>query len=370
MGDVIGAIVVFILIISWALSKSQDSTVGRKVQRWFEGAKEGSTLRKTNTSKSLEERNEDIVQKHLAKLSSSSSRPYYIDNSVRDCIQDIAEAEGHRSMAPNYAYLSRWIQTATPDYKTLAKSLEKRFREQQRILTQEKERKEKARFEKLKIDYGDWVKQFYQITERKVSVIDDYGDESWDVLDKEIDILILKIAKKEGHTDEQFREWKKRKYKTSSWVYGVPHEYVELARFLRESFAEYHQKQKEQPLEEIDYSKMGGVEFEGYLARLLQQNGFTGVRGTPTTGDQGADLLANKDGKKIVIQAKRYEGTVGNKAVQEVASAVSFYAADEGWVITNSRFTKSAKELAQKTGIHLVDGFELARFSEKYSAGL
>jgi len=95
---------------------------------------------------------------------------------------------------------------------------------------------------------------------------------------------------------------------------------------------------------------------------------YANVRGTPVTGDQGADLLANKDGKKIVIQAKRYDGAVGNKAVQEVVSAVSFYSADEGWVITNSTFTKSAKELAQKTGIHLVDGFELARFSEKFAA--
>ena len=51
----------------------------------------------------------------------------------------------------------------------------------------------------------------------------------------------------------------------------------------------------------------------------------------------------------------------------DVASAVQFYSADEGWVITNSTFTKSAKELAQKTGINLIDGYDLSRFAEKYA---
>jgi len=50
----------------------------------------------------------------------------------------------------------------------------------------------------------------------------------------------------------------------------------------------------------------------------------------------------------------------------DVASAVQFYSADEGWVITNSTFTKSAKELAQK-GINLIDGYDLSRFAEKYA---
>ena len=47
---------------------------------------------------------------------------------------------------------------------------------------------------------------------------------------------------------------------------------------------------------------------------------------------------------------------VGNKAVQEVTSAVAYYRGDEGWVITNSSFTPSAKALAQKSHIKLIDG--------------
>jgi len=71
------------------------------------------------------------------------------------------------------------------------------------------------------------------------------------------------------------------------------------------------------------------------------------------------DLIAKKDGKKVVVQAKRYQGPVGNKAVQETIAAVQYYRADEGWVMTNSTFTPSAKALAQKSNMRLIDSAEL-----------
>jgi HJR/Mrr/RecB family endonuclease len=75
----------------------------------------------------------------------------------------------------------------------------------------------------------------------------------------------------------------------------------------------------------------------------LKQNGFGNIRGTAATADQGADLIATKANRTIVIQAKRYRGAVGNKAVQEAAAAVKFYSADEGWVITSGTFHRICK---------------------------
>ena len=93
-----------------------------------------------------------------------------------------------------------------------------------------------------------------------------------------------------------------------------------------------------------------------WVGRLLTELGYD-VRGTPATGDQGADLIAKKNGKTVIIQAKRYRGTVSNKAVQEVISAVTYYGGDEGWVVTTAlSFTASAKALAQKSQVRLVDG--------------
>ncbi len=38
---------------------------------------------------------------------------------------------------------------------------------------------------------------------------------------------------------------------------------------------------------------------------------------TPETGDYGADLVLSKDGRKIVVQAKRWKNVVGIEAVQQ-----------------------------------------------------
>jgi HJR/Mrr/RecB family endonuclease len=143
----------------------------------------------------------------------------------------------------------------------------------------------------------------------------------------------------------------------------MPEEYKLLSAFLNQSFRKRHQRGQAERVQGVDYTTMSGVEFEVYLIGLLNHLGFTDIRSTSATNDQGADLLSKKEGRTFVIQAKRYASPVGNSAVQEVVSALHFYSGDEGWVVTNSTFTRSAKELAQKTGIRLIDGHELARLS-------
>lgn len=112
-------------------------------------------------------------------------------------------------------------------------------------------------------------------------------------------------------------------------------------------------------IEEID--SMDGIQFEYYLKELYLSRGY-GVEVTSASGDYGADLVLKKDGNKIVAQAKRYSKDVGIKAVQEVIGAKSYYRADEAWVVTNSFFTKAARELAQKGSVRLVDRDELIDF--------
>ena len=200
--------------------------------------------------------------------------------------------------------------------------------------------------------------KFLEIAERKVGVVDDYGDENWDALEKEVDRCVLKIAKIEG--DERVRdvegEWMFEMYELpqvdGTGVHYGWLKYERLQSNLKEAFRVYHAKCKANPPTEA-FDELSGVDFEVYLARLLKKLGFEDVTGTPATGDQGADLLARKDGRKIAIQAKRYKGSVGNGAVQEVVGALKFYKADEGWVITSGRFTQPARALAQANGIHL-----------------
>lgn len=114
---------------------------------------------------------------------------------------------------------------------------------------------------------------------------------------------------------------------------------------------------------------MDGFQFEAFLVEIFQTIGFD-VKETKKTADQGADLFVSRFGKNIVIQAKNYTGSVGNAAVQQAISAKAFYGCDEAMVVTNSYYTKSAKELASTAGVRLIDREGLQTYLDDYNQKL
>jgi restriction system protein len=117
---------------------------------------------------------------------------------------------------------------------------------------------------------------------------------------------------------------------------------------------------KKSGIQEID--KMDGRTFENYLGMLFKSLGYK-VNVTQYSGDYGADLVIEKDGRKIVIQAKRYKGNVGIAAVQQIQAAVAHYKANEAWVVTNSYYTEAARRLAQSNNVRLIGRKELINMS-------
>lgn len=108
-------------------------------------------------------------------------------------------------------------------------------------------------------------------------------------------------------------------------------------------------------LEKLD--TMEGHDFEYWCASLLKKIGFTNVEVTQGSGDQGVDILAEKDGIRYAIQCKCYSSDLGNSPVQEVSAGKMMpqYHCQVGAVITNRYFTKGAKDLADATGTLLWD---------------
>ena len=106
--------------------------------------------------------------------------------------------------------------------------------------------------------------------------------------------------------------------------------------------------------------RMSGRDFEFWCATLLRENGYHSVQVTPLSGDQGADILATRTGLRYAIQCKCYSKKLGNKPIQEVVSARSFYGCDRAMVITNSYFTKGGVEAADANDVILVDRDMLA----------
>lgn len=56
---------------------------------------------------------------------------------------------------------------------------------------------------------------------------------------------------------------------------------------------------------------------------------------------------------------------VGISAVQEIYAAQAYYKANEGWVVTNSVYTRQAKELAEACNVQLIDRVELQKLINK-----
>jgi restriction system protein len=113
-----------------------------------------------------------------------------------------------------------------------------------------------------------------------------------------------------------------------------------------------------------DVESLGPRDYERYCASLLQASGWE-CELTPVTGDQGADVLAKKDGYFVVVQCKKYAGTVGNGAVQEVIAARAHLRGTHAAVVTNSEYTRSARELAGSTGVLLLHHTDLDILDKK-----
>ncbi|MBF0886937.1 MULTISPECIES: restriction endonuclease [Gluconobacter] len=113
--------------------------------------------------------------------------------------------------------------------------------------------------------------------------------------------------------------------------------------------------------------QMDPFDYERHCALLLEQAGWD-ARVTQASGDQGADIIATKGGRKIVVQCKLYSQPVGNKAVQEIYTAKQHQQADEAVVVSNAGYTIPARQLAATTGVHLLHHQELASFCERLAA--
>ena len=97
------------------------------------------------------------------------------------------------------------------------------------------------------------------------------------------------------------------------------------------------------------------IDFERHVASTYERLGYQ-VKLTPTTGDQGVDVIATWRDQRLGIQCKRYTGVVGNDAVQQAVAGRSFHGCSHAIVVTTGTFTPSARALAAKAAVQLVDG--------------
>ncbi len=155
--------------------------------------------------------------------------------------------------------------------------------------------------------HRDLVDKFLRIAERKVSVLDDYGDENWDVLPQEIYKCLTKIAKHEPTISVPALSSKAQLTFTNDDLCG---------RYLVESleleFREYHEARKNSLSAATEFRVLTGTEFEQYLAALLKENGFENVVARLQLAIKEPTLLLKRTGGPSLYRPK---GTKGPSAI-------------------------------------------------------
>lgn len=120
---------------------------------------------------------------------------------------------------------------------------------------------------------------------------------------------------------------------------------------------------QQEPVSAAFSDNMKPFEFERFCAEQLRLGGWN-AHVTTQNRDQGVDIVAEKGGKRLVLQCKLYSGPVGNGAVQQIAAGRVHEGADYAAVVTNSRYTSPAEELASTNGILLLHHWDLMKLDD------
>jgi restriction system protein len=111
----------------------------------------------------------------------------------------------------------------------------------------------------------------------------------------------------------------------------------------------------------VHYSAaLSPTDYEQLVADKLIDLGWN-ARATGATGDQGIDVIAIKQGAKLVVQCKLYSQPVGNDAVQEVIAGREFEQASYAAVVSNTDFTRAARQLASSARVLLLHHDQLVQ---------
>ena len=328
---------------------------------WFwkpsSGSRPSDHVRPAPSSLSQEQRTarrEAIIQERTGDIIAVPGD--IVSEVVVTCLREILLVEDQHDWAPRETELLpdwRARKGLPSDLSTLSKEVEDRFR----VRRHELERYEKILWdgERLFNANRDLIEKFLEIAERKVSVIDEYGEDSWGSLPAEVIRLVEKVALRQGAVpsvlskllldegpDYPFPAVSENRWQEFAASAGAG--LLQCAVLADRAFRQQHDKR-----------------FGSHVEKLLRDAGFVDVRDTEASGR--SELIAQKSGRTVLIVAKRCGTLVDTNVVFDAGWEKSLHKTDEAWVVTNSSFTAAARNVAHKKGVRLFDGHALASLS-------
>ena len=147
-------------------------------------------------------------------------------------------------------------------------------------------------------------------------------------------------------------------------------EEIELYRMMLEEDARMQkeaEKLRQRKLHDF-WMSLSGTEFERELATLYRQLGYD-VQFTPTSGDEGVDLILRKDGKKTVVQCKSHKYPVGPATARELYGSLMHFEADSAILACTGGFTSGVHAFVREKAIELISASELVMLTNELGDG-
>jgi restriction system protein len=112
-----------------------------------------------------------------------------------------------------------------------------------------------------------------------------------------------------------------------------------------------------------DLRRLDADEFEWLIFEVFRREGYAVQKvGSQHHGDGNIDLVLSRDATRIIAQCKRWTAQfVGPADVQRFAGTFPAHGDATGrWFVTLSDFTESAQTAAERAGVLLINGTDLA----------
>ncbi len=194
-------LIVVVVIVIYIISKISDGSQNKEKDKKIEEERSKYKDRVLNLELSLYERNNDIIKEFKNKISTAHYYDrYYLDNLVRDTLNEICLAENQTKFRPNYAYLSSWELNAPKDWVELSRKIKDDFKNRLDELKKDEEElnteisQKKAEINSIK-DKNEGYKELVNIRQRnnrgeftvdEISSIIKPSEQTWSDIEKKI----------------------------------------------------------------------------------------------------------------------------------------------------------------------------------------
>lgn len=135
---------------------------------------------------------------------------------------------------------------------------------------------------------------------------------------------------------------------------GAEYQRFERYRRDRDEYQKWKRRREAWLERQQRWENLSGRAFELEFGKLLKGLGY-GVRVTPSSGDQGLDLIASRAGREVAVQCKRHKTKTGPAVARELYGAMVASGYTAGMLVSTSGFTQGVHDFVKGKNIELWD---------------